>query len=461
MAKDQMPNLIGDVYDYYNPQTSKINPNYNSDIVQDGSGNWFYKSSGLPANPANANPYNNPTLWNRVLSPDSANQISQFNLQQQQAPLVANQQANTARSVNERLTGQNDQQYGWSYDPNSSPIVQNKQKQAQLFAQQGGVQANANADYNTAIATQQEQANNANRAVVSGLLGNPGLDASVENQGLNYQGSKISGDQALLPYQQRNEGQTLANQYQLGLGESDRIPFLNSGQLADAQTGDILANQRLGLTPYATQQMGNEAISSLYQSQHPSIYSSLSNASIDSRNGTISPGRFLSPEMRGAEGMGMLPPTANAVHASPSGWTMPPKSNIINPLNQPPTLGIQATPDGKLIRGGIPVSEDNVSDPESFQNPNQAHKPLTTGQRLLQGITPTLAGGVNPHSRAADFATSQAINARNSETARIQQLKSILTNPPTHNNPRTGKVSDYSHDQLQAMADELDKLLGE
>ena len=144
--------------------------------------------------------------------------------------------------------------------------------------------------------------------------------------------------------------------------------------------------------------------------------------------------------------------------AGPSGGMMPARQATVNPLND-----YKTDEQGNLYRGSIPVDEKQVKDPsESFQNPTQSHKPLTTGQRLLQGITPTIASGIpHPSGRAASLAASQAINNRQNDSARIQQLTQILTNPPKHNAGRAGIVSDYNHDQLQSMADELDKLLGE
>lgn len=148
-------------------------------------------------------------------------------------------------------------------------------------------QITANASYNSALAQQQESANRVKQAAMSGLLGTPELTAGVENQSLGYQAGQLTGNSALQPQRFQNEGLSLSNQYRQGLGEAQRIPYLNSGQLADAQTGSLIANKRLGLTPYTTQQINNEAISGLIGSQYSPVQPQFGNRI--NPNGTVTP----------------------------------------------------------------------------------------------------------------------------------------------------------------------------
>lgn len=163
-----------------------------------------------------------------------------------------------------------------------------------------GVQANA--DVNTALAHQQEQANRLRQASTAGLLGTPATAALVDNQGLNYQSGEYAGNSALQPVKFYNQGLNMGNDTTKLIGEGQRLPYDNANAL---QISSQLtpAQNRLGLTTIGNEQnlanvsarnsdligntVANNMLKANYESAHmaPSTlpYSSV----VDSSNGTI------------------------------------------------------------------------------------------------------------------------------------------------------------------------------
>ena len=118
----------------------------------------------------------------------------------------------------------------------------------------------------------------------------------------------------------------------------------------------------------------------------------------------------------------------------------PQQQQVQQPIN--PLIGSSVGDDyttdnqGNLYRGNIPVDDKN-SHIGTFADPNTAPKPLTTGQRLLQGIKPTIGATNNPAIQQAALKYQQiaatnsyhGIQQKQAEQGRIQQLTSLLSKP--------------------------------
>jgi hypothetical protein len=410
--------------------------------------------------------YEQPGWWQRALNPVAQQNVA-YNTEVAGQPL----QMQRARALQRQMSGLDyntltpEQQALFPNEQNAITTTGGDFRGNSLLGQgtdlarinNGLPQATASADYNTELARQLQGSNAAKQAAMSGLLGNPTLSAGVENQGLNYQSGEYAGNTALQPQKFYNQGMGLGNEQMQLEGQRAALPNENQQLYNQSLIGSTTSGQGVTDLPYTTRQMQNEAVSGLVGSKYTPLGPIVGNRI--NPDGTITP-HAINPLGGNAQLLGMQHMTDGMQSQQPvvtqSGNAyLRPVSNI-NPLNDYSTDN-----KGTLYRGGVPV-DDNDKDTHNFTPENNAHKPLTTGQRLLQGIYPTIAsGGVNPNSRSAMLNAHNAINQRAGEQQRIQQLTSILTNPPKQNAGKAGIVSVYTHDQLQNMADELDKLLGE
>lgn len=446
---------------FYKPQLNAVG------IDKDGN---YVDSQGKPTSL-----YTQPGAWQKAFNP-YADQVAQENLAASSAPLTAMRQRAIGRSLGmaDYNTLTPEQQALFPNEENALTTTSNnftggniESTGSNLADINNGVPAiRGTANRNAYSAQALESQNATKKAAMAGILGTPSTEALGENQGAENVLSVGQGESALIPNELYNKGLGLRNTSSQLLGQQAALPYQNSELLNNSRIGAATSGQSVEDLPYSLTGQRASDIGALYSTLHPSIYASKFNATIDPTRGTIIPGRAVSPEMRSADALGMLPSGfggGGSTMTLGSGRTISVPTQAIDPLNSS-TQSVGQTHytvdsgTGQLYRGGIPV--DDNSKVTNEVSSAQAHKPLTIGQRLLQGITPTLGGQSHPSSRAAQLNATHAIQQHQANAQRVQELTGILTNPPTRviggRSPQ--RVSVYTQDQLQDMADELDKL---
>jgi len=344
--------LLGGLMD--STYTPSINPDFYG--IKDG------KPVDKDGNPTTV--YHQGNMLQRILSPtaraysdQNANLAGQFATM---APLAQAQhnilRGNTSTDVQATPSD------SWAYpgdvnastsailNPSLSPAGSVPQATARQFINNGGPQATGNAEFNEAVARQQQAANAAKEATMSGLIGNPESRPLVENQGLNLQSSQLAGEQSLLPSRQYNAGLQLGNETTGLLGQRATLPYTNQDALNRAQLGVAGSQEQLGELPYTIPGMRANAITQSYEAQNPAgIYQSPFNAHVMPGDGTITLGR---PPLQ-ASMMGQLSGVNAGPVTGPKGASLilPPKNPTIDPsvtggMKVPTLIGSQPTING-------------------------------------------------------------------------------------------------------------------
>lgn len=407
--------------------------------------------------------YTQPNWFERALDPQ-AKQIAGLNAQYAASPLLGQQGRAQSRSL-----------AGMDYNtfPDNVKALFPNQDSAVTFLgdnptagnvlSQGTALAGINAGLPGLRAASEAASNRANIPLMANqqtlqqrLAANGTPTTQADATGVQALNALISGtgENGLIPQRLKLEGSQLA-------GANAAQPNINQETLNRSLIGASTTGQGVQDLPLSNLTTRANDLSSAYQAQRPtSLVSSPFAGTVDPYAGTVIPGHTLQNTIMG-QALGQM---GGGGVTAPSGTMYTRPATPINPLAmspsgilQSPTNDYSVDSSGKLYRKGIPV--DEAGEEPLGNNPA---KPQTLGQRLLSHIPNHVTAGIpNPHARAAQLAASHAIQQHQQDTSRIQELTNILTNPPTQMSGKRGsRVSVYTQQQLQDMADELDKLTG-
>lgn len=243
--------------------------------------------------------YKQPNWFQRAVSP-TADEFSAKNVEESAKSLQAQQdEAIQKQTFENRERPALESFFGNRYQPQADDINYGVNPTGAFDAGRIMDYGRQGLDYQNNILpsqSSQDVASTQNSSVLAQnrkLLNVPQQQAENEAANLGYNTELTQAEKPYIPYKVGNEGAQDINEM---WRQQNIQPILNQ---LDAGT----SNEQLHDLPSTVAGMRANSVGSLYQQEHPDIYSSPFNASVNPEEGTIKPGVFVSPEMRSAYGI--------------------------------------------------------------------------------------------------------------------------------------------------------------
>lgn len=329
---------------FYQPKLNAVG------VDKDGN---YVDSQGKPTSL-----YTQPGAWQKAFNPQ-ADQIQAMNVQAGAAPLEAMRARALARAggMADYNTLTPEQQALFPNAQNALTTTGNNFTGNSLL-NTGNALASIHADnpslaataaHNAYAAQAAEQQNAASKAAMAGLLGTPSTEASGEDVNAQNQLSVGQGEQSLIPTELYNKGLGLGNTGMQLLGQRATIPTQNADLFNRSQIDLANSGQGVKDLPYTLTGQRAQDISNAYLAEHPAIFGSRFNATVNPSSGTITPGTYIPENMKFAANAGMLPSNMMGNNGSnmtlSSGRTIAIPPQAINPAQTEPPIGSPQNPD--------------------------------------------------------------------------------------------------------------------